>query len=198
MFSDKWKPILALLLCGLGIGGLWSQRPIQRPPGMLATDEPRQFATRNQAFSLNDFEIAPQAGYDIEARVLSVESYLTDSGASLAPIDFAVGWGPMSDSAVLEHFRVNQGARYFTLYPDEQALDIATALLHAANMHLIPASGAIKRQLKKIKPGNVVHLQGLLVNASRSDGFTWHSSLTRNDTGTGACELFYVEAVEYR
>ena len=196
--SDRWKPIAALLICIVGFAGMWSSRPIKREPGVLAPDEPHQSETQQQPFAFKDYEITPQASYDIEARVLSVESYITDAGAKLAPLDFAVGWGPMSDSAIIDHFKVDQGARFFTIYPDDEAIDLDTALKHAANMHLIPADGNVKRQLKKIKTGNIVTLHGRLVNVSRSDGFFWHTSLTRNDTGNGACELMYVESVEYR
>jgi hypothetical protein len=37
-----------------------------------------------------------------------------------------------------------------------------------------------------------------LVTASKADGFTWNTSLTRNDSGNGACELMYVESVTRR
>jgi len=30
------------------------------------------------------------------------------------------------------------------------------------------------------------------------DGFAWRSSLTREDTGAGACELVYVESAALR
>lgn len=196
--SDSWKLIIALSLCVLGGINLWSSRPVAREPGVLTPDEPSQYEVSEKPFTFNGAEIAPQAGYDIEARVLSAEHYLIDVGAKLAPVDLAVGWGPMSDTAVLNHFKVNQGARFYTIYPDDQAIDLDTALKHSANMHLIAANGDIKYQLKKIKAGNIVHLHGFLVNVNRSDGFYWHSSLTRSDTGNGACELMYVQSVEYR
>jgi hypothetical protein len=195
---DYWKLLLAVLACLLGLAGMWSGRPIARAPGVLAEGEPVQTPARGELFELNDFHLEAQAAYDITARVLSVERYRMDGGANLAPIDFAVGWGPMSDSAVLEHFKVTQGARFFTIYPDEEAIDLATALQSSANMHIIPANSLVMRQLKKARSGSLVHLQGFLVNASTDEGFTWHSSLTRNDTGDGACELFYVDAAELR
>lgn len=104
----------------------------------------------------------------------------------------------MSDSAVLKHFRIRQGARFFTLYPDESAVDLRTALLASANMHLIPASKQIRGRLEAVRPGNLVRLRGLLVDVAGPDGYRWNTSLTREDTGMGACELFYVEAVEVR
>lgn len=171
---------------------------IEREPGVLAPDAPLQSAVELARISLGDFELEPQARYDIEARVLAVERYRVDGGAKLSPLDFAVGWGPMSDSAVLAHFRVTQGGRFFTIYPDEQAIDLHTALLSAANMHLIPATSAVEDMLLRVRPGNVVHLRGFLVNASRPDGYHWNTSLTRADTGAGACELFYVDYVERR
>jgi hypothetical protein len=145
-----------------------------------------------------DFRVTPRASYDIEARVLSVEPYKMDGGAKLSPIDFAVGWGPMSDSAVLDHFRITQGARFFTIYPDETAIDLRTALLGSANMHLIPSTGRIRDQLEDVRPGNIVRLRGYLVSVEGPDGYMWNTSLTREDTGAGACELFYVEEVEIR
>ncbi|MGB2832711.1 MAG: hypothetical protein WBC07_07130 [Methylotenera sp.] len=47
-----------------------------------------------------------------------------------------------------------------------------------------------------IRTGALVKLTGKLVNVHRSDGFYCNSSLTRNDSGAGACELIYVEDVQ--
>jgi hypothetical protein len=193
-----WKPALAVVACCVGVVGMLSGRPIDRPAGVLIEREPLQTPTNAVAFQFGEFQITPRANYDIEARVLSVEPYKIDGGAKLSPLDFAVGWGPMSDSAVLEHFRVTQGARFFTIYPDEEAIDLRTALLGSANMHLIPATGRVRDQLEDVRPGNLVRLKGYLVNVAGPNGYTWNSSLTREDTGAGACELFYVESVEAR
>jgi len=52
--------------------------------------------------------------------------------------------------------------------------------------------------LKKIKNLNVndhIKLIGYLVKVNFDNG-TWESSLTRTDTGNGACEIMYVTDVE--
>lgn len=193
-----WKPLLAILACCVGVVGMLSGRPIDRPAGVLVDREPIQRPTDAAPFMFGEFHITPRAEYDIEARVLSVEPYRMDGGAKLSPLDFAVGWGPMSDSAVLEHFRVSQGARFFTIYPDESAIDIRTALLGSANMHLIPSTARVRDQLEDVRPGNVVRLRGYLVNVEGPNGYQWNTSLSREDTGAGACELLYVESVEMR
>ena len=197
MFAH-WRLILALAIFGLGVFALVDSGAIERAPGVLASGEPRQRLVQRPAFEFGEYRLTPLAEYDIEARVLSVERYRTDGGARLSPIDFALGWGPMSDSAVLKHFRITQGARFFTIYPDEQAIDLKTALVSAANMHLIPSSASVLDQLKSVRPGHIVHLHGKLVSVLGPNNFTWASSLTRTDTGAGACELFYVEALERR
>jgi hypothetical protein len=193
-----WKPLLAIVVFCMGVVGMLSGRAIDRPAGVLVDRVPLQAPTTAAPFEFGDFEITPRASYDIEARVLSVEPYKLDGGAKLSPIDFAVGWGPMSDSAVLDHFRITQGARFFTIYPDEAAIDLRTALLGSANMHLIPATGRVRDQLEDVRAGNLVRLRGYLVSVAGANGYTWNSSLTREDSGAGACELFYVESVEMR
>jgi hypothetical protein len=62
-------------------------------------------------------------------------------------------------------------------------------------MHMIPADDEIERQLKSIRPGNMVHVKGFLVEATTKEGWRWKSSLTRADTGGGACELILVESL---
>jgi hypothetical protein len=60
---------------------------------------------------------------------------------------------------------------------------------------LIPASKAIAQQLAQIDQDDLIYLKGQLVEVKSSDGWTWRSSLSREDTGNGACELMLVEEV---
>lgn len=193
-----WRILLALGAVGAGLAALVEGRAIDHPPGVLVPDEPIQRLVQRAPFAFGEYELTPLAEFDLEARVLSVEEYRMDGGARVSPIDFALGWGPMSDSVVLSHFRISQGARFFTIYPDEQAIDLKTAMLNASNMHLIPADGTLEDRLKGVKPGNIVRLRGQLVSVLGPNNFTWKSSLTRADRGDGACELFYVESMEKR
>jgi hypothetical protein len=61
---------------------------------------------------------------------------------------------------------------------------------------VIPSDAAVGRQLERLRVGQVVHLTGFLVNAVRDDGAYINTSLTRSDTGPGACEVLLVEQVE--
>jgi hypothetical protein len=63
-------------------------------------------------------------------------------------------------------------------------------------MHMIPADAGVRGALKRVRKGQLVHIEGFLVDASRAGGWRWNTSLTRGDTGAGACELVYVESLE--
>jgi hypothetical protein len=63
-------------------------------------------------------------------------------------------------------------------------------------MHMIPANDDIERRLKSVRAGNLVRIRGYLVEVTGKDGFRWKSSLSRSDTGAGACELVWVESLD--
>ena len=57
--------------------------------------------------------LTPLAAFVLDARVLHRENYHYDSAAALIPVDLAVGWGPMSDQAVLDHLKISQASRFY-------------------------------------------------------------------------------------
>jgi len=175
----------------------WSRREIVHPPGVLVPEAPRQQSPGPaKAFRLEDYRLTPRALFELRARVLSREDYRWDAGADLAPVDLALGWGAMSDQAVLDRIEISQGARwYFTRYDDPPPLAARDIIRQSGNMHLVPANPTILARLKQVRRGDVVWLRGYLVDAEHESGFRWHTSLSREDTGDGACELFYVERI---
>ena len=170
-----------------------------RSLGVLAADEPRQVDIANgRAFALKGFEITPLADFELTARVLSREDYRFDPTAALSPTDLALGWGRMSDTAVIDKLRIEQSSRWYTyrwgndgppIPPDE-------IVRSSSNMHMIPADQTVAATLLRVRPGDLVHLRGELIQAKRDDGEVWRSSLSRTDTGNGACEVVWVQSLE--
>ncbi|KLD64707.1 hypothetical protein [Dyella japonica] len=190
--------VVGLLLIAL-LGGFnaWRHRAITHAPGMLATDVPTQIDLGvGDTLRRGDFTLQTRARFELTARVLSRENYRFDAGATLAPMDLALGWGRMSDSEVLAQIQVSQGNRFYHWHVDHFPIPRREIEQSSANMHMIPADDAARRELEHVRAGEVVHLQGFLVDASRADGWRWRTSMTRDDTGDGACELVYVESVE--
>lgn len=172
---------------------------IEHGPGEIAPDVPFQENVREaDPIRLGDYQLTPLARFQVEARVLSRRDYRFDGGAPLSPLDLALGWGPMSDSIVLEKIDISQRDRFFYWRTEEFPIPRREIETNAANMHIIPADEQVNAMLDDVRVGHVVTLEGVLVEARGDDGFRWKSSLTRSDTGKGACELFYVQSVDVR
>ena len=62
-------------------------------------------------------------------------------------------------------------------------------------MHMVPANATVAADLARVGEGDRVRVDGWLVQLDRPGGWRWRSSLTREDSGGGACELVYVCAV---
>jgi len=186
-----------LLLVLLGVLRQRQHRPLQPEPGVLAAEVPAQVDLDHGAqLQRGDVTLTTRAHFDITARVLSRKDYSLGADAALIPLDLALGWGRMSDSEVLAKIDITQSGRFYYWHVKEFPIPRREIETSSANMHMIPADDDVKRQLEQVRPGQLVHLEGFLVDASRPDGWHWNTSLTRDDTGAGACELIYVERVD--
>jgi hypothetical protein len=176
----------------------WALRPVATPAGILAPDDPLQEPiAAPRIVPHGEYYLTQRARFEITARILSRERYRFDGLAKLVPIDLALGWGPMSDSAMLAHFEIAQSGRFY-YWETESALPLPRReiTLHSTNLHVIPADDAIADRVLRLRTGEVVHLGGELVDAERDDGFEMRTSLSRSDSGAGACELMLVRQVE--
>lgn len=128
-----------------------------------------------------------------EALVLGREDYRFDRGAQVSPTDLALGWGPMADPGISRQIEIRQSNRWYYWRADELPIPRREIERHSANMHMIPASAAVAATLDSLQEGARIRLSGQLVRVDGDDGFRWVSSLSREDTGSGACELVWVE-----
>jgi len=196
-----WNHTLAkavLAACFTWSSWTWfAERPVHPADGQLAAAEPHQVESASATVvQFGRWSLTPKAGYEITARVLGHEHYRFDELADLIPDDLALGWGPMSDNRVLDSIEISQSNRFYFWHATGptpiEAEDITT---HSANTHVIPGDPAVARQLSKLRVGQVVTLSGELVDGKRDDGRWIKTSLVRNDTGAGACEVLLVHDV---
>jgi hypothetical protein len=182
------------VILGAIVFQLLTDREIRYPPGLVAPDTPIQMEVRGtEPIVKEGYRITPLATFEVEARVLSTRRYRFGRESDLSPIDLALGWGPMSDQQVLDKISISQSGRFYFWRSNELPIPVKVISRHSANMHLIPATSDIDRELKRVRKGNVVSFEGYLVKIEAEDGWRWNSSLTRDDTGNGACEVVYVE-----
>jgi hypothetical protein len=195
------KPLIALvMIIILGAYQFWTTKPISRPAGILAAAEPEQINLEPSDRKPENFKnvvIEPLARFKIQARILSVHRYWLDRAASIAPYDLAVGWGPMSDSKVIDTLNISQEDRFyfFSYQPEKLPITAEQISLHSTNIHIIPNNAYIKQQISNLHVGHIVTMTGSLVRVNYRDGGEWKSSLIRTDTGDGACEIMKVDSI---
>ena len=191
------KTLFALLAIALAASVYcYSHRPITYPAGVLIDSEPAQvtIGDAEQAVEHGEYHLKPLARFSLDARILHRKDYGYDRSAKLVPVDLALGWGPMSDQAVLDQIKVSQSMRFYWYEYQTPPIPKDQIISHSTNLHVIPATPAVASFCKSLRQGELVHLDGELVEATGPEIGTWRSSLSRTDTGNGACELMLVEA----
>jgi hypothetical protein len=199
--GGMWRhPLLkVVLLIYIGWGGWnwYSDRPFHQLDGVLAANDPRQTdVPAGDKVQVGRWTLTVRADYQITARILARERYHFDALSDLVPEDLALGWGPMSDNRMLTAIDISQSNRfYYWRAPVISPLPKDSIISHSANTHVIPQNSMIARQLSRLRPGQVVTLSGKLVDGVRDDGMTIRTSMVRDDTGAGACEVLLVSDV---
>lgn len=182
-----FSPLLALLLiisCG----------EVKQPPGAFAPDIPSQKnITNDKIWDYNSYNFTALAKFDLRAKVLGKERYRYDRESDLSPYDLVLGWGRMSDQSVVDRLDISQRNRWYYWRTDHFPIPRKEIENSSANMHIIPANEEVEDVLSDIRVGEIILLKGYLVSIMSDDGWRWKSSLSRDDTGNGACEVIWVE-----
>jgi len=196
--ASRYILVLAVLVLSFFFAReIFGTDEILHPPGMLAPETPRQtLIPKGKPWELRDYHITPLASYHITAKVLGKERYRFGRESELSPFDLALGWGPMSDQIIVDRLEIWQSGRWYYWQAKTLPLPKQALITSSANTHIIPANKDIKDLLAIIRVGEIITLRGALVAVKAEDGWQWRSSLKRDDTGQGACEVFWVEEVE--
>lgn len=166
-------------------------------PGVFAPQAPIQqkIHSTEPKILLEGYTVSSLATFELKAKVLSRKNYSFGRESDLSPTDLALGWGRMSDESVLDSISISQSGRWYRWRSDALPIPMQEIQISSANMHMIPKNEWVRGQLSQIKKGDVVTLSGSLVRVDAPDGWSWISSLTRSDTGGGACEVVLVDNI---
>jgi len=214
--------IIALILGLIGLVMIWTiaQMTGQADAAVVSTDqlEPQSFPAQTSLLSPEQAPIevgsffaywvaTPRARYRIDARVVSTHPYFLDLYARFSPVDFALAWGVMFDPQVDAWVTWDQRNRWYYYHnPEDSPYSLSEIRDHSANVHIIPATESLENALLTVETGDVIRLEGRLVDVYVNLlGFEFETptSLSRQDSGAGACEVLYVErlvldGIEYR
>jgi hypothetical protein len=196
----KLLPVLVLLLAygayrvATGPSGEAADAPVdwRREPLQAKTDRPPFRVERHGQW----LTLTPRASFDAGGVVAAVEHYRFDASSLLSPADVALTWGRLPEKPYRGRISYSQVGRILFWETRDRDLDLAYIAAHAGNMHLIPSDDNLDRAVMRIGRGDEVRIEGLLVDAASDRGFHWKTSLSRTDTGLGACEVIWVEQLQ--
>ena len=201
--SRPWLLIIFLLLA---VWQLWPDRlsssysvdlatlvdPVRVAPIKLSKPPRQRNIDRAEPLRLGDLEIQLRAEFRLAARVLSRRDYPRGRWGDLIPLDLALGWGPMSDPVNLAAIDIRQSGRFYSWRVERFPIPRSAIEQSSANIHIIVGRPELLERLDQIEQGDTLRLGGYLVDVDYDDGTYWRTSMTRSDTGGGACELFLV------
>ncbi len=188
--------VFALIVVGLYVLFIHEDRVVL-PPGVKAPDEPVQVNIEPLVvYEYDDHQVTAVARFNLQAKVLGRERYRLGNESTLSPIDLVLGWQRMSDQSVVDEISISQYGRWYRWEADTLPISVRDIERCSANMHMIPKNDRVREKLLAVRTGEIVAVEGYLVNVWASGGWTWNTSTTREDTGGGACEIIWVESFE--
>ncbi|MEE4277932.1 MAG: hypothetical protein V2I82_05630 [Halieaceae bacterium] len=192
-----FKRVLLAVSVALALVSCSREAQVSLGPGIRAPLAPLQEALDGVALERDGFQLSPRARFETTAKLLSKRRYRWDDLAAVAPWDFAIAWGPLSDEGLLAGTKVLQGNRlmFWHLY----GLRLPRSLVErsSANVHLIAGTASVGERLAAVPVGAIVTLRGRLVDLRLPDQRVVPTSLSRYDSGVGACEILLVEQVSW-
>jgi len=210
MFFDQLERLFRLiLLVSLTLLAIsFFQKDKLPDPGFFSDavlSEPRQTPTQKSPFKTKvnnqTYTVTPLFEYELSGVV--VTDY--ESG-SLGDIyhhrkwkdflnvkDLCVVWGQNITSGVFRKLRYDSGPwTCFFKAPDSKTGE-AFRDDQLSNNHLLTDELKLHHQIMRAAPGDEVRIKGILANyQNTANGFDRGTSVSRTDTGNGACETIYV------
>nr|WP_086939532.1 hypothetical protein [Thaumasiovibrio occultus] len=189
------KGLLALLV----IAALWqvwtTPGTVTLGPGIMVRSDPvQQMYPTPIVHQFDGYTFTEMATFSLQGKVLLRADYSFDALSRYSPLNLTLGWKWMSDEAIIKHVRMKtvnrsvgwQAELSSPISPDEISANMAT-------VYIVPENSAIKRQLSKVRTGEIIELSGSLINIKEEDGKSWQTSLSFPDR---TIEILWVKQVK--
>jgi hypothetical protein len=149
------------------------------------------------------YRIQPLAEYEISGLIVTHNniSSITDAYHTSKSVDFrdvCVVWGSNVGSGAFQRFKFwsEPWTCYFQTKPGHESASLNEREI--SNNHLLTNDSAIRKLINSVSIGDQIRLKGKLISYW-PEGYSElerRSSMTRSDTGNGACEVMWVEEAE--
>ncbi len=121
-----------------------------------------------------------------------------DALSAVSPVDLAVAWGAAARRPAREAVELTQSDRRYNWRVRQSDMDVPGVrrfTSSSGNWHMIPASADVGRDLSRVARGDVIQIEGDLVQVTFTNGVYYRSSTSRDDTGGGACEIVRARSI---
>lgn len=169
-------------------------------PALL--EAPDQVRTGEGPFEVQyesiDYRVTPVYRYVLHGLVVSFRHHEGNSrmhrlaGDHLNMLDVCVVWGTNADPGLLRQLKFWNGIFTCNVKTNDREAWRAFDMTALSNNHLISDDPFIRQQVRKLKIGDQIRVEGLLARYGAKGGPVRGTSTTREDTGDGACETIYV------
>lgn len=157
------------------------QTPVEAAPTALEFDGVRATLTARAHYATKAWVVATDDGFDGPL-------------GKVMPLDVALAWGPLGSPDILKTMRFHLKRRYVSVRWDgEMPLPHEAVMTHLSNHHLIPATPELHEYLRDVREGDLLELEGHLVDVDIANSRGIRTSMRRDDKGDGACEVLFVE-----
>jgi hypothetical protein len=160
------------------------QHPLEQPPFHVDQGGVRYLVTPLHRYKLHGLVVSRRAHdgdrmlhrrWNDHLNVADVCVVWGDNaGAHLAAFDF---WSGQFTC----FFRTDDAAAWRAFRPEQMA-----------NNHLLSDQALLRERISTVRVGDQIRVEGYLASYSNDSGFQRGTSVTRSDTGNGACETVYV------
>lgn len=174
---------------------------LYQPPVQIETQEPK-FTMKKGKIT---YTITPLYSYELQGLVVSHHDsrawwdiYHRAWQDYLNTKDLLLIWGDNIDSEVYQYMKFSNTSFFgYARFKSNANPELWSKFKNEcfSNNHLLPGSEMVKKRIEETQPGDQIYIKGYLAGYE-GPGVKRSSSITRNDTGGGACETIFVK--EYK
>lgn len=151
--------------------------PISHGAGIMANEEPKiSRITWQEPFSFKGATLTPKKLITAEVRILKRKRYFFDTYSKYSPLDAVVGWNELSDERNLDYIYFTLEDRKFDVNFVRPPVEVSTIYKESDLWHLIPSTQKINDQLKQLRNGHIIKIEGILVDISHETGFNFYTA----------------------
>jgi hypothetical protein len=165
------------------------QQPISAPPFDVQVND-------------HHYQVEPKYNYNLYGLVVSYSFHDGDFGLHhdwgdyLNVADVCVVWANNAFDLDLSRFEFWSGQFTCNVKTSDSEAWQKFRLEQLSNNHLITEDPQLRSRINSVRIGDQVHIRGMLSHYRGENGSTRGTSITRTDTGNGACETIYVTEFE--